>query len=565
MKRSLSWLMAAALVLAFGLGALAQPYVMEAETIGQYGGEIRIATLSDPRTFNPYLAKETSSTDVIIGHIFEPLIGRNGVTTAHEPRLAKAWEFSEDGTVWTFYLREGVYWHDGVEFTADDVIFTLDIIYDPEIPNNYRDGMLYPDPIQYRKIDRYTVEFTFPMALATAMDDVSFPIIPKHILEQPWKEGRFNEMWGVDTPPWEIIGTGPFQMVEYRPSERIVMTRNPNYWRVDAEGNPLPYITRFVMYIAGNQDAMRLMFDNRETNIYGVRGTEVDEMQDNAERGGYTIYEGGPTFSTLFVVFNQNELFVPSPKVEWFQNKLFRQAVAHAVDKQSLIDIVFGGRAVPQWSPVSAPNRQFLKEDVKTYPYDLEESRRLLAEAGFTWGPDGRLYDWNGNHVEFTLSTNEGNLQRETFMTLLAEDLTELGMTVHTNPMDFNLLVNQLTSGENWDAIIIGLTGGVDPDGGSNVWQSSGGLHMWNIGRDEPQTEWEARVDEIFEIGRTILDPEERVKVYYEWQDIIAEEVPLIYAVTPLVYAAARNEIKNIEYTAYGGSLHNIHVLWIDN
>src|SRR5690606_26844409 len=190
----------------------------------------------------------------------------------------------------------------------------------------------------------YTVEFTFPMALATAMDDVSFPIIPKHILEQPWKEGRFNEMWGVDTPPWEIIGTGPFQMVEYRPSERIVMTRNPNCWRVDAEGNPLPYITRFVMYIAGNQDAMRLMFDNRETNIYSVRGTEVDEMQDNAERGGYTIYEGGPTFSTLFVVFNQNELFVPSPKVEWFQNKLFRQAVAHAVDKQSLIDIVFGGR-----------------------------------------------------------------------------------------------------------------------------------------------------------------------------------------------------------------------------
>lgn len=318
MKRNSSWLLAAVLVMSFGLGALAQPLVMEADTIGQYGGEIRIATLGDPRTFNPYLAKETSSTDVIIGHIFEGLLGRNGVTTEHEPRLARAWEFSDDGLVWTFYLREGVYWHDGVEVTADDVIFTMDIIYDENIPNNYRDGMLFPDPIQYRKIDRYTVEFTMPLVLATAMDALTFPIVPKHILETPWKEGRFNETWGVDTPPWEIIGTGPFQMIEYRPSERIVMTRNPNYWRVDADGNSLPYITRFVMNIAGNQDAMRLMFDNRETNIYGVRPAELDNMMDNAARGGYTVYDGGPTFSTLFVVFNQNELFVPSPKVEWF-------------------------------------------------------------------------------------------------------------------------------------------------------------------------------------------------------------------------------------------------------
>jgi len=564
LKRSLGWILSAALVMACALSGLAQPYVMDADTVGRYGGEIRVAALSDPRTFNPYLAKETSSTDVINGHIFEPLLGRNGVTTEHEPRLARTWEFSEDGLVWTFYLREGVYWHDGVEFTADDVVFTLDIIYDPEIPNNYRDGMLYPEPIEYRALDRYTVEFTFPRVLATAMDDLVFPIVPKHLLETPWKEGRFNETWGVDTPPSEIVGTGPFKMIEYRPGERIVMTRNPNYWRVDAAGNTLPYIDRFVMYIAGNQDAMRLMFDNRETNIYAVRPHELDEMEDNAARGGYTIHDGGPTFSTLFIVFNQNELFVPSPKVDWFQNLHFRRAVAHAMDKQSLIDIVFGGRAVPQWSPVSAPNRQFLKEDVKTYPYDLDEARRLLAEGGFTWGRDGRLYDWNGNHVEFTIATNEGNVQRETLMTLLAEDLTELGMTVHQNPMDFNLLVNQLTSGEGWEAIIIGLTGGVDPDGGSNVWQSDGGLHMWNIGRDGPQTEWEARVDEIFRVGRTILDPDRRVQAYYEWQDLAAENLPLIYAVTPLSYAAARDNIRNFAFTAFGGSLHNIHVLWVE-
>lgn len=552
------------LVLVAGFGAMAQPLVMEAATIGQYGGEISIAVLSDPRTFNPYLARETSSTDIIYDYIFESLISRNGVTTAHEPSLARAWEFSDDGYTLTVYLREGVYWHDGVELTADDVIFSFDLVYDENIPNNFRDGLLYPEPLQYRKIDKYTVEFTLPVRLATILDDISVPIVPKHILEQPWKEGRFNELWGVDAPPWEIIGTGPFRMVEYRPNERIVMTRNPNYWRVDAAGNALPYINRLVFHIVGNQDAVRLMFDNGVTTFYGVRGQEVDEMMDNAARGNYTVFNGGPTFSTLFVVFNQNELFVPSPKVEWFQNVHFRRAVAHALDRQSLIDIVFGGYAVEQWSPVSAPNRQFLKTDVRTYPYDLEAARQELIAGGFTWGRDGKLYDANGNHVEFALATNQGNFQRETMATLLVEDLTALGMTVHYNPMDFNLLVNQLTSGEGWDAIIIGLTGSVDPDSGANVWQYDGGLHMWNVGRDEPQTDWEARIHEIFQIGRTILDPEERVQVYYEWQDLVAEYLPLIYGPTPLTFGAARNNVRNVEYTAYGGFLHNIHVLWVE-
>lgn len=173
------------MVLAVGSAALAQPMVMEAATIGQYGGDLRIAALGDPKTFNPYLAKETSSTDILYTFLFESLIDRNGVTTAHEPALARDWEFSEDGLTLTVYLREGVYWHDGVEFTADDVIFSFDLAYDENIPNNFRDGLFFPEPLQYRKIDRYTVEFTLPVKLATILDRISIPIVPKHILEQP--------------------------------------------------------------------------------------------------------------------------------------------------------------------------------------------------------------------------------------------------------------------------------------------------------------------------------------------------------------------------------------------
>src|SRR5690606_4451456 len=117
----------------------------------------------------------------------------------------------------------------------------------------------------------------------------------------------------------------------------------------------------------------------------------------------------------------------------------------------------------------------------------------------------GLLRDPQGNVVRFNLVTNSGNTERETIGNLLAIDLAELGMDVNFQPMDFNTMVSQLLSGEGWEAIIIGLTGGVEPHGGRNVWHTTGELHMWNVGQESPATEWEARVDEIFELGATTL------------------------------------------------------------
>lgn len=144
-----------------------------------------------------------------------------GKTTEVVPALAKSWEYSEDGLVWTFHLRRGVQWHDGQEFTADDVIFSFDLIYDDNVPNNFRDGLTIDGkPLKYEKVDNYTVRFTLPRVYAPLLRSLQVPIVPRHLLYGAWKAGEFNQMWGIDTDPRAIVGTAPFRILEHVPAQR---------------------------------------------------------------------------------------------------------------------------------------------------------------------------------------------------------------------------------------------------------------------------------------------------------------------------------------------------------
>lgn len=559
-------LMIVLLVISLGGSALAKvknPKVVEGWALGRYGGTLTGAFISDPKTFNYILASETSSTDVL-GFVFDAMVESNGVTTEVEPALAERWTYSKDGKVWTFFLRQGVQWHDGKEFTADDVIFTLDVIYDEKVPNSTRDVLQVDGkPLNYRKIDKYTVEFTLPKPFAPMLRSMGFPIMPKHLLEDAWKKGKFNETWGVNTHPSKVVGTGPYKMVQYVPGQHIVYTRNTNYWKVDSKKRQLPYISRFIYRIVENQDAQALMFQKGDTDFYTVRGTEYDQFTAGAQKGNYIVHNAGPNFGTLFLVINQNKKFVPEPKLSWFTNLKFRQAIAHAVDKDALTKAAFGGHAVPQWSYESVAKGINSNSNVAKYPYNLTKSGALLAEAGFKKGSDGYLRDSKGNIVEFEINTNAGNKQRETLASLVAEDLRKLGMKVKFVPLDFNLLVSRLMSGEGWSCIVMGLTGGnPDPNSGANVWRSDGNLHMWNVGWDKPQTSWEARIDQIYDLGAVTMDPVARRKLYYEAQDIVADQVPMIFTVAQIQYTAVRNKWENIKPTAFGGTLHNIEVIF---
>ncbi|HPN88350.1 MAG TPA: ABC transporter substrate-binding protein [Candidatus Omnitrophota bacterium] len=539
-----------------------------------YGGTIVLSTTSDPKSFNDIIAKETSTT-AVTSLIFEGLTTVNAFNLKVEPNLAKSWTISEDGLTWTFYLRKDVLWNDGVPFSADDVVFTFNsLIYNDEIPSSSRDIFTIDGKkFDIKKIDDGTVQFILPVKFAPFLRSMGQSILPKHKLEEVVKNKKFNFTWGIDTNPYEIVGTGPFQLVAYKPGERLVFKSNPYYWKKSAQGQKLPFLEKIVYLIVQNPETALLKFIDGELDYYALSGKDFPLLKPQEKKNNFTIFETGPSFGTNFIVFNQNlgvnektqKPFVEEKKLKWFTNVSFRQAVSHAIDRKKIIEILNNGLGFEQYSPISQADGFWYNPDVKTYGYDLDRARRILKEAGFEdRNKDGIIEDSDGSPVEFNLYTNSGAIERIQIAGIIIHDLEKLGMKVNFKILEFNALVSKLTSTFDWDAILLGLTGGgADPHFGQNVWISSGQLHMWYPRQKEPATHWERRIDEIFSEAVKELNEETRKKLYDEFQMIVSEQVPLIYTVLTSNIFAVRNKFGNLKPTNYGGPFHNIEEIYI--
>ncbi|MGQ0570683.1 MAG: ABC transporter substrate-binding protein [Armatimonadota bacterium] len=521
------------------------PAVVEAADVGRFGGTFVVASISDPRTFNPIVSQESSSP---VALLFEALAETHRATTEVESSLAESWTVSKDGRTWLFKLRKGVQWSDGRPFTADDVIFTFDAAFTQGVQSSLPDVLTIAGKrIGYKKIDDMTVEFKTDQPFGPFLRTIQVQIVPKHKLEAALKQGaaEFNKTWGVNTNPRELVGTGPFVMHSYVPGQRVLFVRNSKYWKVDKKGQRLPYLARFVIEIVSNQDAARLRFLAKEIDSYAPRPREYAELRNQQQAGNFTIFDGPPAFGGEFIVFNQNPAGVRAPKLAWFQSVKFRQAVSHAVDRDAIVRQVYAGRATPRFSPESPANKFFFNPNTRKYPYDLGRAETLLREAGFAKGGDGLLRDSAGNIVEFTIATNAGNQDREAIGNLVRQDFTKLGMRVTFAPEAFNTLVGKLVGSFQWEAIILGLTGTLDPHNGQNVWKSSGSLHMWWPKQEKPATDWEADIDRIFDQAATTVDQSKRKQLYSRFQEIIAEQVPMVYFASTLTQPAFRNTLAN--------------------
>ncbi|MBF0483624.1 MAG: ABC transporter substrate-binding protein [Candidatus Omnitrophica bacterium] len=532
-----------------------------------------MSTTSDPKSFNDILAKETSTSDVT-ELIFEGLTRTNAYDLSVEPNLAESWSVSEDGLNWIFNLRKDVLWNDGKPFTADDVVFTFnDLIFNPDIPSSSRDIFTIDGKeFKVEKVDEHTIKFILPTKFAPFLRSMSQAILPKHKLENAVKEKKFNFTWGIDTPPSEIVGTGPFCLKEYKPGERLVFTPNPYYWKKGKQGELLPYLGRIIYLIVQSTDTMLLKFMDGEIDSVVLRGTDYPLLKEREAKGNFKIYDLGPDTGTNFLVFNENtginsktrQPYVPAYKIKWFSNPDFRRAVAYAVDKKRILEIVLNGLGYEQYSAISQTRKDFYNPNVTKYEYDLDKAREFLHKAGFVdKDSDGVLKDTEGNKLEFTLLTNAGATERIQMAGIIRRDLENLGMKVNFQLVEFNTLVSKLTGTYDWDAIILGLTGGgSDPHFGNNVWMSSGQLHMWYPAQKTPATEWEKRIDEIFIAGVQELDEKKRKVLYDEYQQIVSDQVPLIYTVLNSKLVAVRNKFGNLHPTEFGGVFHNLEEIY---
>jgi len=579
MRKILALLGALALV---GFGALAQEYMVvpfgEGDwanlTVGKYGGYLVVGTWNNPKTFNHHIAQETSSTDITY-RLHAGLTDVNPITDKVEPALAKSWEISEDGLTITFHLRQGLQWSDGEPFTADDVVFTFNgVIFNEDVRTDYRDVLLVEDQLPVcEKVDDYTVKFTLAAPFRPFLRQIGGAIYPAHKLKNLSRvynpdadPEALNSVWGVDTPPEEIVGMGPFRLKEFIPDQLVVLERNPYYWKVDPQGNRLPYLDGIKFVIVGGADAEMLKFRNGELDVYAPRPEDLSTLIAEAEQKGFEVRidETKPMFGTTWIVFNQD---CPNEKLkEYFRMVEFRRAMAHLVDKQSIIDNVYMGLAVPQWSPVSILSPFYAPEVVAKYEYDPDAAAQLLDQIGLVdQNGDGWRDLPDGTTFEFELNTNVGNTIREQICQIFADDCAKVGIKANFNPINFNALVTKLL-GSEYEAVLLGLTGSSEPNNGANVYRSCGGLHFWRYSECDDPRPMAQRIDELFDLGLKTYDFDEAYQYYAEFQKLFSESLDLIFTVNMVYrYALYKNLQNTADFSPLAGALGFSEYLWKEN
>lgn len=557
--------------------------------------QIVLALISDPKTFNPVLNQEFPH---IFLFTFEGLTKENGITGEVEPALAESWTISPDRRTVTFTLRENLQWSDGHPLTADDVVFTYgEVIFNPDIPTDRKDPLRIGTNGEFptvRKLSDRIVEFSLPEPFAPFLRATAGSwLVPAHILrptvEQRNIEGEplFTSTWNTGTNPANIVTNGPYLIESYEPSQRIVFRRNPHYWQRDDRGNQLPYIDRIVWQVVESTDTQLLQFRSGKLDIMGdtrpVRSEYFSLLKREEKRGQFTIQVGGPWSGTTFLSFNLNRAtnergkpFVDPIKSKWFNTTEFRQAIAYAINRNAIVNNVFRGVGTIQNSPISMQSPYFLtpQEGLKVYDYNLEEARQLLQSVGFQYNTQGQLLDADGNRVRFTLLTNAGNKNREAMGVQIRQDLSKIGIQVDFQPIAFSTLVTKLTSTRDWEAHIIGFTGGVEPHTTANLWTSRGGSHNFNMGPQPGQppiegwqvSDWEREIDRLFIAGARELDETKRKAIYAEFQRIAQEQLPLIYLVNEEALMAVRDRITNLKYSGLPTwGLWNIYELKLES
>ncbi len=520
---------------------------------GKPGGKFNDATIADPKTFNVMLASETSSTD-ILGLVFDGLVARDPETLEFEGDLASSWTSSDDKKTWTFKLRKNVKWSDGQPLTADDVIFSYDLVFDKTIPTPVRDILtINGKPIGYRKVDDLTVEFKLPATIGPFLDVIGVSILPKHKLEAAWKSGQFNNTWSLNTKPEEIVGTGPFTISRYTPGQSIAFKRNLYHWRVSQDGKQLPLLDGGTTQIVPDLNAVILKFKSKETDYTGVRPQDWPDIQSKASSGGYTAVNAGPAWGFTYLGFNVNPANknVPDYKRAWFSKKEFRQAVSFALNRDNMVTTALRGIGRPINSPISSANKIFYNQDLKPYALDAAKATALLASIGLkNKNAEGVLTDDQGHLVEFTLMTNTGNNVNLALCTAIQEDLHKIGIKVTINPVEFNSLVERMRKTFDWEANLLGFTGGVDPHNGRNIWMSSGMSHVWYPKEPKAATAWEAEIDKIFDDAAVETDQAKRKALYDKFQAIVYDQQPLIFLVTQDYLSAYSNRLTNVRPNA---------------
>ncbi len=556
---------------------------------GKTGGNlVRSIVSSNPATFNYWVAADTTSREMG-ALMFSGLLDIDPYTGDVVPALAESFTVDPDGVTYTTKLRKGLKWSDGHPITSADVAFTWNTLVNGGYGNSsLRDvTTIEGKSPTVTVVDELTNKFVTPKPFAPFVRQLGMVIAPKHIVEPitKKKDGRklFNNLWSTEAKPETFITSGMFTLDSYTPSQRVVFKRAKNFYTVGPDSKPLPYLDRITFTIVPDVNTNLLKFKGKEIDITPVRCRDAGDLVPLAKDGNFKLYDFGPSQSSTFIMFNMNQRkdpktgkpYVDPIKSVWFNDVNFRQAISHGVDRQSIIANYFKGLGDPSFSAQVATS-PFFNSQLQPYLRDVTVAKELLKKSGFIWDKDGNLIDKTGHKVEFDLLAAAGGTFADFVCTEFQKNMKELGIKVNFAQVNFNLLAGKINSSLDWQAAFFSLSGGdpLEPNDSANVYKSDSRLHLFDQRLPDTNEKtvvtdarpWEKQIDKLMDQGASTLDKTERKKIYDQVQQILYDQMPFIYLVSPRTIVGVRNTIHNFQPTPISqpaSGLHNLEEIWV--
>ena len=481
------------------------------------GSSIIIGQSSEVANLNPMIQPRTPDSNVqclIFDYLVIPDENLNYVGD-----LAESWDISDDGTVYTFHLQEGVKWHDGEDFNADDVVFTLTALASPEYTGGNEGRVMYivgaseyqagtADSVEgIKKIDDYTVEITLASPNAAFLSNMYVAMLPEHILGE-----ESPADWGNDDFNRAPIGTGKYKFVEWEAGQYISLERNDEYF------GTMPSIENVVVQFGADTTLVAALLNGEIDVLYNLPATEIENVEAVDGVGVYN-YE---MMSVYYIGLNQLDPDLSDLRV--------RQALAYALDKQTIVDTVYGETATVA-NDIFPDNHWSHNPDVTVYEYNPEKAMALLEEAGYTMNDSTGYYEKDGEtlHLTYDMSTSTDGRQ---VAALIQQYWKAIGVEMEVIEQDFatlaysKLLPNNATeetTAESFQCYTLGFGVEADPEEYNAYLSTSTGAGSWNfIHYSNPQ------VDELFQQQLLETDPDARADCFHQIAQIISDDVPWI-------------------------------------
>ncbi len=485
-----------------------------------YGDAIIVSSISDAHTLVPILASDSSSAD-ICGMLF------NGLTKYDKDvriigDLAESWDILEDGLVIVFHLRKNVKWHDGVPFTARDVLFTYNKLIDPKVKTPYSGDFERVKSLEI--VDDYTLKVLYKEPFAPALSSWGMWIMPEHILK--------NEDLNKTAFGRHPVGTGPYIFKSWKTGEKIELVSNRDYFELK------PYIDRYIYRIIPDDATIFLELQTQGVDLSTLSPLQYTRQTNNVFfREHYNKFRY-PSFGYTYMAYNLSD-----PK---FQDARVRQAMNYAVNKEEMAKTIFFGLAEVTTGPFMKDSWAYNK-DVKPAPYDVAKARKLLGEAGWKDTDNDGWLEKNGERFEFTVLVNQGNGERQRSAEMIQKYLKDVGIRMKIRIVEWNTMINEFIDKRRFEAVMMGWFLSRDPDN-YDIWHSSktreGEFNFVGYKNEE--------VDRLLTFGRRTFDETKRAAIYHRVHELIYADQPYMFLYSSDILPIVNSRFRNVEASPIG-------------